>query len=50
MNWTFGNYWYLFLLLLVPLLAAVLVNYLKWKKSRRAAFAETRFQDLLFEK
>lgn len=49
MNWSLGNYWYLFLLLLVPLLAVVLVNYRKWKKNRRNTFAETRFQDELFE-
>ena len=50
MNWTFGNNWYLFLLLLLPLLGIIMVYYLKWKYKRRQIFAETRFQNELFEK
>lgn len=45
-----GNYWYLFLLLLLPLVGIILVNYLKWKKNRKNVFAEERFQEHLFEK
>ena len=50
MNWTFGNYWYLLLLLLLPLLGIIMVQYLRWKNRKKNAFAEARFQDDLFEK
>ncbi|MCT2561617.1 vWA domain-containing protein [Chryseobacterium herbae] len=49
MNWSLGNYWYLFLLLLLPLLSFFLVRYLKWKKKKREIFADSRFHDNLFE-
>lgn len=45
-----GNYWYLFLLLILPVLSFFLIRYLKWKKKRRDIFAESRFQEALFEK
>lgn len=45
-----GNYWYLLLLLLLPVLAFFLIRYLKWKSKRREVFADTRFHDALFEK
>ncbi|MBB6370731.1 vWA domain-containing protein [Chryseobacterium shigense] len=50
MNWSLGNYWYLLLLLLLPLLSFFLVRFLKWKKKRREIFADSRFHDSLFEK
>ncbi|WP_027377765.1 vWA domain-containing protein [Kaistella palustris] len=50
MNWYLGNYWYLLLLLLLPLLGFLIVNYLRWKSRRKNAFAEARFQENLFEK
>lgn len=50
MNWTLGNYWYLLLLLLLPLLGIIMVAYLKWKNTKKDAFAEARFQPELFEK
>lgn len=50
MNWYLGNYWYLLLLLLLPLLGIVLLNYVKWKNRKKNVFAEARFQDELFEK
>lgn len=50
MDWYLGNYWYLLLLLLLPLLAAFLVRYLKWKKKKKAVFADSRFHEYLFEK
>lgn len=49
MNLYLGNYWYLLLLLLLPLLGIVMVNYLKWKTRKKNAFAESRFQEQLFE-
>lgn len=49
MTWDLGNYWYLLLLLLLPLLSFLLIHFLKWKKARKAIFAETRFQEALFE-
>jgi len=45
-----GNYWYLLLLLLLPVLAFFLMRYLKWKKNKREVFADSRFHDALFEK
>lgn len=50
MEWYLGNYWYVLLLLLLPLLAVLMVRYLKWKKKRRELFADSRFHDQLFEK
>ena len=50
MNWYLGNYWYLLLLLLLPLLGIIMVAYLKWKSRKKDAFAEARFQRELFEK
>ncbi|WP_312076850.1 VWA domain-containing protein [Chryseobacterium sp.] len=50
MSWDLGNYWYLLLLLLLPLLSFVVLRYLRWKKNRKAIFAETKFHDALFEK
>lgn len=50
MEWYLGNYWYLLLLLLLPLLAVFLVRYLKWKNRKRDLFAEGRFHEQLFEK
>lgn len=49
MNWSLGNYWYLLLLLLLPLLSFFLIRFLKWKKKKRDIFADSRFQDSLFE-
>ncbi|RZJ47692.1 MAG: VWA domain-containing protein, partial [Chryseobacterium sp.] len=45
-----GNYWYLLLLLLLPVLSFFLIRYLRWKKKSRDVFAESRFQEALFEK
>jgi Ca-activated chloride channel family protein len=50
MNWTLGNYWYLFLLLLLPLLAILMYQYIKWKNERKNLFAEAKFQNALFNK
>lgn len=50
MNWYLGNYWYLLLLLLLPLLGIIMFQYLKWKNRKKNAFAESRFQEELFEK
>lgn len=49
MEFYLGNYWYLLLLLLLPVLVFIIVKYLKWKNKRREIFADSRFQDLLFE-
>ena len=50
MNWTFGNYWYLLLLLLLPLLGIIMVQYLRWKNRKKNIFSEAKFQEDLFEK
>ena len=50
MNWYLDNYWFLLLLLLVPLLGFMLVRYYRWRKSRKNTFAEKRFQGVLFDK
>ena len=49
MNWYLGNYWYLLLLLLLPLLGLMMITYLKWKNRKKNLFAEARFQAALFE-
>ncbi|WP_276875925.1 vWA domain-containing protein [Chryseobacterium joostei] len=50
MSWSLGNYWYLLLLLLLPLLAFFLIRFLKWRKKKREIFAASQFHDNLFEK
>ena len=50
MNWYLGNYWYLFLLLLLPVIGYFIIHYVRWKGKRRNVFAEDRFQNVLFEK
>ena len=50
MNWYLGNYWYLLLLLLLPLLGFLMLNFVRWKNRRKDTFAESRFQETLFEK
>lgn len=50
MNWYLGNYWYLLLLLLLPVIGYFIIHYIRWKNRKRNIFAEGRFQDTLFEK
>lgn len=50
MDWYLGNYWYLLLLLLLPLLAFFLIRYLRWKNKKREIFADSQFHEHLFEK
>lgn len=50
MNITFGNTWYLLLILLLPLLGILMVSYLRWRNKRRNLFAEKKFQPELFPK
>ncbi|WP_345992590.1 VWA domain-containing protein [Chryseobacterium sp. Chry.R1] len=50
MDWYLGNYWFLLLLLLLPLLGFLLVRYLKWKNKRKIIFADNKFHEELFEK
>lgn len=50
MDWKIGNYWYLILLVLLPLLGWVMQNYVRWKKKRKSAFADDKFHQTLFEK
>lgn len=50
MNWYLGNYWYLLLLLLLPVTGYFIIHYIRWKNRKRNLFAESRFQDILFEK
>ncbi|WP_261511276.1 vWA domain-containing protein [Chryseobacterium paludis] len=50
MDWYLGNYWYLLLLLLLPLLGFLLVRYLNWKDKRKVIFADNQFHEDLFEK
>ncbi|PIF46834.1 Ca-activated chloride channel family protein [Chryseobacterium sp. 52] len=49
MNWSLGNYWYLLLLLLLPLLSSFLIRFLRWKKKKREVFADSRFHEQLFD-
>ncbi|MCU7614926.1 VWA domain-containing protein [Chryseobacterium sp. GMJ5] len=50
MNWYLGNYWYLLLLLVLPVLAFFMIRFLQWKKKRKQIFADLQFHDALFEK
>ncbi|MDR6487320.1 Ca-activated chloride channel family protein [Chryseobacterium vietnamense] len=50
MSWSLGNYWYLFLLLLLPLLAIFLIRFLQWRNKKREIFAASQFHENLFEK
>ena len=50
MNWSLGNYWYLLLLILLPIIGYFIIHYVRWKGKRRNVFAEDRFQNVLFEK
>lgn len=50
MNWYLGNYWYLLLLLLLPLLGIIMTAFVKWKNRKKNIFAEPLFQPELFEK
>ncbi|ATN06070.1 VWA domain-containing protein [Chryseobacterium indologenes] len=50
MSWSLGNYWYLLLLLLLPLLASFLIRFLRWRKKKREIFASSQFHDDLFDK
>lgn len=50
MNWYLGNYWYLLLLLVLPVLAFFMIRFLRWKKKRKQIFADLQFHDALFEK
>ncbi|KQT17595.1 hypothetical protein ASG31_09345 [Chryseobacterium sp. Leaf404] len=50
MSWDLGNYWYLLLLLLLPLLSFIVIRFLRWKKARKALFAESKFHETLFDK
>lgn len=50
MNWSLGNYYYLSLLLLLPVIGYFIIHYIRWKGKRRNVFAEDRFQESLFDK
>lgn len=50
MDWYLGNYWYLLLLLLLPLLGILIYNFISWKNIRQKLFAESKFQLQLFPK
>lgn len=45
-----GNYWYLLLLLVLPVVGFLLLSFIKWRNRKREAFAESRFRPDLFEK
>lgn len=49
MDWYLGNPWYLLLIVLLPIVLFLLLRFLKWQKKKRAIFAETKFQNELFE-
>ncbi len=50
MNLYLGNYWYLLLLLLLPLLGYLAFRFKRWKQHHQNIFAETRFREELFRK
>ena len=50
MNLSLGNIWYLFLLLLLPVIAILVFGFRKWKLEKRSIFADASFQKDLFSK
>lgn len=50
MEFYLGNYWYLLLLLLLPILSIILFRYIKWRNTKRELFANQKFHVALFEK
>lgn len=50
MDWYFENFWYLLLLLLLPLIGFIMYQFILWKKRKRTLFAEAKFQEKLFGK
>ena len=50
MEWSLGNFWYILLLLVLPVLGILLERFLKWKNRKKNLFAESRFQGRLFPK
>lgn len=50
MNWEFGNIYYLFLLILIPVLGITLSRYAVWKQKKKALFADEKFHQNLFQK
>lgn len=50
MEFSLGNYYYLLLLLILPLLGFIVVRFIKWRNDRKEVFANKKFQNLLFSK
>lgn len=50
MDFTFGNIWYLLLLLVLPIVLFLLFQFKKWNQEKRNLFAEKKFHEDLFEK
>lgn len=50
MDFSIGNFWYLFLLLLLPIVAILIFGFIKWKFESKNVFAEAKFQRELFPK
>lgn len=48
MDWSFEDYRYLFLFLLIPLLSFLILHFLKWRNKKRLLFADKGFQDFFF--
>lgn len=48
MDFYIENNWYIFLFLLLPAIGLCLVSFIKWKKKKRALFADLQFQPQLF--
>ena len=50
MDFSLGNYWYLLLLLLLPVVAILVFGFMKWKKQRKNIFADAKFHQELYPK
>ena len=50
MDFSIGNYWYLLLLLLLPVVAVLVFSFKKWKKAKKTLFAEAKFHQELYPK
>ncbi|MDO4224303.1 MAG: VWA domain-containing protein [Bergeyella zoohelcum] len=48
MNWNLDSYWYLLLLLIIPILGGIIIYFIKWRNKRKQDFADLQFQPIIF--
>lgn len=50
MDFSIGNYWYLFLLLFLPVVFVLIFSFKNWKKEKRKIFADIKFHEVFYTK